>query len=141
MSKEIKKCEYCGEEFEAVRVNKQFCSKKCIMQNWNKNNKAYQKEYQRRWYEANKEKAKACSKKWREVNEEKYKAAGKRWYEANKEKSKIANKEWYQNNKELGREYKRKSNYRRYGYSEEWLEVKELQYQIKQELKKQQENN
>lgn len=56
------------------------------------------------------------------------------WKE-NSEKYKALNKKWIAENHERHKANKRKRFYKKLGYSEEFLEVKELQYQLKQAIK------
>lgn len=141
MSKEIKKCEYCGEELEAIRITKKFCSANCGQKKWREVNKEKVQAYEKKRYENHKEKAQARSKKWYEDNGKKTRDRAKKWRENNRERYNTNMQLWRKNNKERLSSLSRKSIYRYLGYPEEWIEVKELQYQIKQELKKQQENN
>ena len=121
MSKTIK-CECCGVEFEAKRSDAKCCSKKC-------SNKM--------WQEANSEKVKEVKKKWKEANPEKIKEACRKWKRANSEKAKEACRKWKRANSEKAKEVVRRHRYRQAGYPEELLEIKELQYQIKKEIKNQ----
>ena len=118
----IIKCEYCGVEFEAKRSDAKYCSKSCCKRAYYQKNLEKAKEYTIRWYANNKEKNKIwCAK----------------WYANNKEKSKIQTTMWVKENSEKYKAIKRKACYKHLGYPEELLEIKELQYQIKKEIKNQ----
>ena len=157
-NKQIKKCEYCGEEFESIRSSHVFCSKECSIKKAFENNKQIKncehcgKEFEsirsshvfcskecrmQKWLENNKEKFKVAKKEWRKKNPEKVRALKKRVRDKNPEHYRAKSKEWRAKNPELANIVSRKSKYRRAGYPEEWVEVKELQYQIKQEILKQ----
>lgn len=118
----IIKCARCGVEFEAKRSDTKYCSKKCITEKWN---------------EANRERKLALLAEWRERNKDKQKANFKAWYQGNRENSIAAIAKWGKENSEKVKFYKRKSNFRKRGYPEELLEIQELQYQIKKEIKNQ----
>jgi hypothetical protein len=152
MSKIIKKCEHCGTEFEVKRSDSKCCSKKCSTKMWKKNNSEKIKEMNRKWREVNSEKIKETYRKWREsnpekvkeicskwqkANPEKAKEKSRKWHKANPEKVKGFQKKWREANPEKANEVVRRHHYRQAGYPEELLEIKELQYQIKKEMKKQ----
>ena len=118
----IKKCKHCNIKFETKRSNTEHCSKKCITEKWN---------------EANKERKLALLAEWRERNKDKQKANFKAWYQGNRENSIAAVAKWGKENPEKVKFYSRKSSLRKLGYPEELLEIKELQYQIKKEIKNQ----
>ena len=150
MSKTIK-CECCGVEFKAKRSDAKCCSKKCSTKVWKKNNPEKIKEINRRWIKANSEKIKETYRKWiktnpekmetyrkwQKANPEKAKEINREWIKANPEKVKEKNRKWRESNLEKAKEVVRRHHYRRTGYPEELLEIKELQYQIKKEIKNQ----
>jgi hypothetical protein len=117
-----KKCDFCEKMFKPKRLDSKLCSRKCMVKEWR---------------EANPEKVAISKKKAREKNKEKYEAVNQRWREANPEKVKAYSKKWRDENPETARAKVRGSYYRKEGYPEELLEIKELQYQIKKEIKNQ----
>ena len=118
----IIKCEHCNVEFEAKRSDAKYCSKSCC---------------KRGCYQKNFEKAKEYKIQWDAKNKEKNKISCAKWYTKNKEKNKIRATTWAKENPERHKAAKRKSFYKQLGYPEELLEIKELQYQIKKEIKNQ----
>jgi hypothetical protein len=122
----IIKCEHCSVEFEVKRCTQKFCSKKCSDTNWRKENPERIKAFHVKSKEKNKEK-----------NREKSKAFAKKWYHDNPEKAKARKKESIRKNPEAEWKRHRRACYRKLGYPEELLEIKELQYQIKKEIKNQ----
>ena len=154
----IIKCECCGVEFEAKTNNAKLCSRKCMYRSWAKKNPEKIKAYKPKFYskcrektankmsriikceccgvefEANSHNTKFCS---RNCKYQKDKLAHKRWRQANPEKQRIYQKKWTEENLETSAVRKRKTAYKQLGYPEELLEIKELQYQIKKEIKNQ----
>ena len=125
MSRTIK-CEHCGVEFEAKRITHKFCSKNCVRKNWYHKNKEKHKELTKRYIQNNLDKFRARTRayaaKYRQENPDKHQAGVSKWKAANPDNAgAIA----------------RKTSYRKLGYPEELLEIKELQYQIKKEIKNQ----
>lgn len=152
----IIKCEHCNVEFEAQRSDTRFCSKKCVHKNWYKNNKKRNQELGKKWIQNNKEKFAAIQKKYKEKNQEKVKTTQKKWAKENCEKVREIHKKWARENPEaykfkiekwraknpekfkaIVQKCGRRASYRKLGYPEELLEIKELQYQIKKEIKNQ----
>lgn len=124
----IIKCEHCGVEFEAKTNNAKYCSKSCWRRDYCQKNFEKIKEYKSQW-----------DAKWfaDNNNREKNKIANAKWLANNREKNKITCAKWKKQNLEKYRAIKRRQVYRRLGYPEELLEIKELQYQIKKEIKNQ----
>lgn len=126
----IIKCECCSVEFEAKTYNAKYCSKSCWRRDYCQKNfekiKKYKSQWDAKWYADNN-------------NREKNKIACAKWFadNNNKEKNKITCAKWRKQNLEKYRAIKRKTAYKQLGYSEELLEIKELQYQIKKEIKNQ----
>lgn len=141
MSNLTKKCKHCGVEFIANRKDKIFCNEKCYALNYNKANKQRFSEYWKRRYEANKEKVKKEKKIYYEVNKEKLNERCRRYYKKTREKRLEYSKHYHEANRDKIIKSSRKLYYERRGYPEELLEIKELEYQIKKEIKNQQENN
>jgi len=149
----IIKCECCELEFEAKQKNTRFCSKKCIQKNYKRENQEHVKTYQANWLEKNKnyqknyqenyrtdwpEKNKTYHQQWQQKNRERVKFLVQRWQQKNPEKVKFSRQK--QHNTDKYRMLKREYFYRKLGYPEELLEIKELQYQIKKEIKNQSKN-
>jgi hypothetical protein len=105
------KCECCAIEFKAKRARTRFCSPEC-------KDKKYRNE--------NLEKRQAQTLEWKKNNHERVKLMERKSRPKNREK-----------NKESFQARERKHSYRKLGYPEELLEIKELQYQIKKEIKNQ----
>ena len=137
----IIKCECCGLEFEAKRIDTKCCSKQCTTKEWRKNNPEKSIASVTKWKKENPEKVKAYNNKWKNENLEKALAPVREWRKNNPEKFKEYRIKWNKENPEkvkanMDKQHRRQT-YRRLGYPEELLEIKELQYQIKKEIKNQ----
>jgi hypothetical protein len=100
----MKKCTKCKlekpfEDFTKQKTGKNGLRSNCkqCIKKYEKENKEYYKEYQKKWQEENKE----YVKKYEQENKEKIKERTKNWYQKNKEKIKQHRKE----NKEHFKEY------------------------------------
>lgn len=141
MFKQTKKCKQCGEEFEALRKPHKFCSSKCCKKYNYYANLEKKHAYFAAWREENREKVQERYKEWVAQNPNKVNASRARYNEKNPEQKKESRNAWRAKDPEKARKIARLSKYKRLGYSAEFAEIKELQYQIKKEIKNQQENN
>jgi len=149
----IIKCECCNVEFEVKSHHAKFCSKKCNSRFWNEKNRGecftpivIKCECCGVQFEAKRARTRFCSseckdKKYRNENSEKRQAQTVKWKKNNHERVKLMERKSRAKNREKNKEsfqaYDRKHYYKKQGYPEELLEIKELQYQIKKEIKNQ----
>lgn len=105
--KEIKLCEFCGEEIK-IGIRRKYCSKLCSDRNYRKENRQKLREVNKKFREIHKEKIKEYRKQWedknkniyykkyREQNAVKLSKLRKEYYLANQEKIKARTKAYYE---------------------------------------------
>jgi hypothetical protein len=131
------KCEHCGIETEVSRNTKRFCSGRCQARAQDLNNPEKRKTKRKLYYGSHRDECLTWSKEYRLKNPEIAKKANTKFRENNREKYRAAIKRHYYKDPEESRKKSRKKTYKKLGYPEELLEIKELQYQIKKEIKNQ----
>jgi endogenous inhibitor of DNA gyrase (YacG/DUF329 family) len=131
------KCEHCGIETEVRRNTKRFCSGRCQARTQDLNNPEKRKTKRKLYYESHRDECLTWSKEYRLKNPEIARKANTKFRENNREKYRAAIKRYYDKNPEKNRAKSRKSTYKKLGYPDELLEIKELQYQLKKEIKNQ----
>ena len=90
----IKKCKYCGKEFEPRKKQQIYCSRSCNQKHWRENNRDY-------------------SRLYRQEHREYFREYSRKYYQKHKKEIDERNKRFRDNNKERYAEYQR--NYRRRG--------------------------
>ena len=149
----IIKCEQCEAEFKAQGYYTKFCSQKCKSRYWNEKIRGeyftpviIKCECCTLEFKANRTRTRFCSpeckdKKYRKENAEKRQAQTVEWKKNNHERVKLMERKSRKKNREKNKEsfqaYDRQHYYKQLGYPKELLEIKELQYQIKKEIKNQ----